>query len=76
MATRLGRTPDAIAFAEAVVARDPRDPASHSLLASAYWYAGRLDESIASYRETVRLSPGYIGAHDSLSNVLVDKGDP
>jgi tetratricopeptide (TPR) repeat protein len=58
LASSLGRLDEAIALQEYVVARDPVNPSGHSTLGVYYLFAGRLDESIASSRTALDLSPG------------------
>ena len=72
----LGRLEEAIAAYEYFAARDPVDPARHANLAWNYFTAGRWDEAIASIDTTLRLSPGYIGAHFLKGEALLLKGEP
>jgi TolB-like protein/Flp pilus assembly protein TadD len=74
VADSLGRYDAAIAYAEALVARDPQNPASYSLLANTYYAAGRLDDSQAAALQVVKMAPKYITGHDSLSDILAAKG--
>jgi TolB-like protein/Flp pilus assembly protein TadD len=74
VADSLGRYDAAIAYAEALVARDPQNPASITLLANTYYGAGRLDDSQAAALRVVKLAPKYITGHDSLSDLLAAKG--
>jgi len=72
----LGRRDTAIALNEYVIARDPVNPIGHSNLGAGYTYAGRYDESIASYRTALSLSPGYASAQSGIGVALLLKGDP
>jgi tetratricopeptide (TPR) repeat protein len=76
LADYLGRHAEAIAYAQATVARDPHNPSAHALLGTVYLNAGRIDDSIASLRETLRQSPGFVTANVGLADALVAKGDP
>jgi serine/threonine protein kinase/TolB-like protein/cytochrome c-type biogenesis protein CcmH/NrfG len=75
LATSLGRLDQAIALGEYVVARDPFDPIGHANLGISYCPAGRWDESIASYRTALTLSPNRIGAQYGIGTALLLKGD-
>ena len=76
MASTLGRLDQAIALGEYAAARDPVNPVAYSNLGISYYYTGRLDEAIASYRTTLTLSPGYIGAQFLIGMALLLKGEP
>ncbi len=76
LAASLGRLDQAIALAEYTVARDPVSPGGHANLGLFYRDAGRLDEAIASFRTTLTLSPGYIGAQHFIGEALLLKGEP
>jgi len=71
----LGRLDTAIALTEYVVAHDPVNPTGHNNLGFYYLYAGRYDESIASYRTALSLSPGYADAQGQIGLALLLKGD-
>lgn len=72
----LGRLDQAIALAEYAVARDPVNPVANFRLGLYYYYAGHLDEAIASYRTTLTLSPGFISTQFSIGEALLLKGEP
>jgi len=76
MATSLGRLDQAIALAEYVVTRDPVNPSGIYYLGLTYIDAGRLDEAISSFRTTLTLSRGFIGAQYSIGKALLLKGEP
>ncbi len=76
MAGFLGRLDQAIALAEYAIARDPVSPIRNASMGLTYYEAGRLDEAIASFRTTLTLSPGYIGAQYSIGTALLLKGEP
>ena len=76
LAMSLGRLDTAIALDEYVVARDPVSPAGHGNLGQSYLNGGRLDESIATSRTALSLSPGYAGAQYNIGVALLLKGDP
>ena len=48
---------------------------SHYELATAYFFAGRLDKAIATYRADLRLFPPAEGDHEMMGEVLLKKGD-
>jgi len=75
LAEGLGRLDTPIALLEYVTARDPVNPNGHVGLSYAYFYAGRLDEAIASLRTALSLSPGYAGAQYQIGVALLLKGD-
>jgi protein O-mannosyl-transferase len=57
------------------VAKRPDNAGAHTNLGVAWSrMPGRKDEAIAQYREALRLNPGYSAAHNSLGNVLKEKG--
>jgi TolB-like protein/Flp pilus assembly protein TadD len=74
LANSLGRFDQAIAYAQAVVARDPQNAGGYVMLGSAYRFAGRPDDGLASYQQAEKLSPRYVTLHDSMSDVLRAKG--
>jgi adenylate cyclase len=76
LAGNLDRLELAIALDEYVVARDPVNPSGHNNLGADYFYAGRLDEAIASWRAAQRLAPGRIGLHSNIGEALMLKGQP
>jgi tetratricopeptide (TPR) repeat protein len=76
LAWYIGREPEAIAYAQAAVARDPQNPTELALLGSTLLAANQLDESIASMREALRLSPDFATAHAALAFAQLGKGDP
>jgi Flp pilus assembly protein TadD len=47
---------------------------AHNHLGLALANAGRVDEAIAEYRESLRLTPGYMDAHNNLGSALVKLG--
>ncbi len=70
----LGRLDEAIALGEYEVARDPLYVPGHFNLATRYFTAGRMDETIASYRTGLRLSPGAEGAQAAIGSALLLQG--
>ena len=76
MAASLGRLDQAITLAEYAAARDPVNPVGNRRLGLYYYYAGRLDKAIASFRTTLTLSPGYIGTQRLIGTALLLKGEP
>ena len=76
MARSLARPELAAGLLEYAVERDPLNPTQHYYLGVNYAYAGRLDEAIASLRTALALSPGRIGVHANLGDVLLRRGEP
>ena len=72
----LGRLDEAIALHEYAVARDPVNAEGHAFLGVSYLFARRLDESIASSRTALTLSPGLSWAHYNIGAALLEKGEP
>lgn len=72
----LGRFDEAIPLQEYQVDRDPVSPVGHANLGASYFLAGRWDESIASTRTALRLSPDYPGARLYLGLAMLLGGDP
>jgi TolB-like protein/Tfp pilus assembly protein PilF len=72
---KLGRLDEAILLWEYVSVRDPVNPTSHSNLGTAYVWAGRFDEAIASLHTALTLSPGRFRAHYRIGEALLQKGD-
>jgi len=76
LASSLSRLDQAIALLEYVAARDPVNPGAHATLGVYYLFAGRLDESIASSRTALALSPGRANATMLIGWALLEKGEP
>jgi TolB-like protein/tetratricopeptide (TPR) repeat protein len=75
VARRLGRMELAIALAEYVVSRDPVNVDAYDSLGHAYRYSGRLDDSVAAFRNVLSLAPDAGWERTALGNVLLQKGD-
>jgi len=71
----LGRMGESIVLQEYVVARDPVSAVRQYHLGSSYYYAGRSDEAIASFRAALTLSPDMVGAHYTIGQALLLKGE-
>jgi TolB-like protein/Tfp pilus assembly protein PilF len=71
----LGRIDAAIALEEYVVTRDPVYPTVFCNLGLSYLCARRLDESIASFRTALSLSPSSIVAHSGIGLAMLLKGE-
>ena len=72
---RLGRFDQAIAMSEFLLIRDPVNVFGGYELATSYYYVGRLDEAVATYRNDIRLFPTVTGDHEMIGEVLLLKGD-
>jgi serine/threonine protein kinase/TolB-like protein/tetratricopeptide (TPR) repeat protein len=73
--TYLDRVDESAALLEYVTARDPANPVGHANLGIARYNAGRWDQSIASMRTALSLSPTLSGAHLNIGMALLGKGD-
>jgi len=73
---KLGRLDETIMLWEYVSSRDPVNPTSYSNLCTAYLWAGRFDEAIASMRTALTLSPGRLRAYYRIGEALLQMGKP
>jgi TolB-like protein/Flp pilus assembly protein TadD len=73
---KLGRLDECIALLEYVSKRDPVNPTTHSNLGTAYLWAGRYDDAIASMRTTLTLSPARFRVHYRIGEALLLKNEP
>jgi tetratricopeptide (TPR) repeat protein len=73
---KLGRLDECIKLLEHVSSRDPVNPTTHSNLGTAYLWAGRFDEAIASHRTALTLSPERFRVHYRIGEALLLKGEP
>jgi serine/threonine protein kinase/TolB-like protein len=71
----LGRLDDALALDHVIVRRDPVNVSALFNLGTDQLWAGRLDAAMASFRTVLSLSPGRSGAHATIGEVLLLKGD-
>jgi adenylate cyclase len=71
----LNRVDQAAALLEYIRDRDPVVPAFHYNLGYYYLALGRWDDALASYRTSLRLSPGRIGGHHFAGVALLYGGD-
>jgi TolB-like protein/Tfp pilus assembly protein PilF len=74
VAGSLGRFDDSLGYAEAVVARDPKNPRSYGNLGNAYLEQGRWAEGVRAYQQAIRMSPGYFTAYDALCDGFIGLG--
>jgi len=74
--TNLVRLDEAIGLLEYAAARDPVNSDVHTNLALSYYYAGRAEEAIASYRTALSLSPGAFGLQSFIGSALLSNGEP
>jgi TolB-like protein/Tfp pilus assembly protein PilF len=72
---RLDRPELSTALAEYAVKRDPVSVTGRHDLAVAYFFAGRLDDAVAEYRNAINLNTGTGILHEQLGEVLLLKGD-
>ncbi|HSM36377.1 MAG TPA: tetratricopeptide repeat protein [Longimicrobiales bacterium] len=63
-------------LSERIALRDPVNSGVHAALGRVYLWAGRLDESIASYRTALSISPGREFSHYVIAAALMLKGQP
>lgn len=76
MALYLGRSEQAIALGEFVIARDPVSAIGNTELGLFYLYGERFDDAIASFRTALTLSPDYLGAHYQIGMAYLFKDEP
>jgi len=73
--SQLGRLDDAIAVEESLVHNDPNNVQANYNLGLYQLWRGQLDQSIASMRTVLSLSPQRPSAHHMISLALLRKGD-
>jgi len=66
---------EAIALGEYLVTLDPVNTTAYFRLGWMYRWAGRLDDTIASFRTLLSLSPGFISGQYQIGLALLLKGD-
>ena len=66
---------DTIGLYEYIITTAPDAPPAHNNLGVAFAEAGRGDEAIAQFRQTLRLDPNYADAHNNLGAALKAKGE-
>ncbi|MFQ3622015.1 MAG: M48 family metalloprotease [Acetobacteraceae bacterium] len=76
LAYRQGRTDEAIAGLDALIAERPASPWLHELRGQVLHESGRVREALDSYRQAARLAPGEGLIRAGLGRVMVDTGDP
>ena len=74
-----GEFDEAIQLYQQAITQDPLDDITYGQLALLYYYAGKLAESEAAYREALDLNPanggGAVGAHWELAMTLLARGE-
>ena len=70
----LGYWRDTIGLYEYIIKTAPNAPVAHNNLGVALKSAGRFDEAIVQFRQTVQLDPNYADAHNNLGAALKAKG--
>jgi len=73
---RQGRSDEAMAQFQKVVALAPDYEVGHYDLGHALFRQGRIDDAIAEFRRAVELDPAYAKAHNNLANLLLRQGQP
>jgi TolB-like protein/Tfp pilus assembly protein PilF len=76
MLGELGRFDEAIVLQRYVAGRDPITSSRYHNLGWSYFSAGRWEESMAAFRQTLTLSPGAQWAHYHLAVLLLIEGEP
>ncbi len=71
---QLGRSADALAPAQKVIALSPKDAEAHNNLGNVLTDLGQLAEAVASYRRALEIKPDYAEAHNNLGAALKDLG--
>ena len=69
-----GRFDEAIDAFERASLFDPLSLSSIASAGDAYFFAGRIDEAMASYDATLQLDPGYAGAQLARAGVMEIRG--
>lgn len=75
LAVSLGRMDLAVAMAQSVVDHDPINGGHYIAVGSVHFYAGHLDEAIASYRAALKLNPEIEAAHSTIGLALLLQGN-
>lgn len=69
---KLNRTDDALAIADALIARSPNDMFFHELKGDILWDGGRIPDSLAPYRRAVKLYENSALLRISLARALLE----
>jgi tetratricopeptide (TPR) repeat protein len=64
----LRRYDEAIPHLERYIALEPNDPNPHDSMAEILQWSGRLEESLAEYREALQLDPTFVSSQEGLGN--------
>ncbi len=76
LAFALGHFDEAIALYKQSLAIDPLATSTHSNLAAANYYSGRLDEAEAAIRKVIELNPAHASAYYELTRIQLAQGKP
>lgn len=74
-ALTLGRSEEAVAFAQQAIARNPLQVSAHSYLSIALWYAGRLEEAEEAMRQGLELNPDRPTIRALIGLYAIGRGD-
>ena len=64
-----------ISFGEEAVLRDPLNLDAKMTLGFAYFYSGRINDAMSSFRQMIALDPAAAGAHARLGQLLLISGE-
>ncbi len=73
---KLNRTDEAVAIMDILIAEKPNDPFFQETKGYVLWKAGRIRESLGSYRRSVELSKGLPLLRLNLAQALLELEDP
>ncbi|MDH4271580.1 MAG: tetratricopeptide repeat protein [Candidatus Aminicenantes bacterium] len=76
LAVSQGRFEAAVALGRRAVELDPISVQPYATLALAYWYGGRLEEAVASYRKILELFPEIGAFHGMIGLVRLTQSSP
>ncbi len=76
LAMSLNRQGQALTLHEYAVARDPVNATARRRMGICYYFAGRLDDAIASFNTVLTLSPGHLGVQNYRGSALLLKDEP
>jgi len=64
-----------LTFYERTLAYTPTSARMHNNLGNIYFTRGRVEDAVRSYREAIKLEPGYPNPYNNLGNVYYKSGD-
>jgi adenylate cyclase len=76
IALSMGHAEDSVQLARKAVAHDPLSVDRYRVLGMAEYFAGRLDEAAAVFRQVLETNPAVTGMHHRLGFVLIAQHEP